>query len=152
MYRRRPDIGGICRVLPPAVIALSALGETPRALHGPGSYFAPQPPLWPDVQLIRDDPRAGAVADLLKDAAAIVMRGNGAVTVGSSLEEALTFAVYLEDAARLELALLPATAAGRPVLEFSADDAAKRAIRSGDLVKRMWQYLCFGDPEWDNLT
>lgn len=149
IYRRRPDVGGICRVTPPSVVALSALGETPRALHGQGSYFAPKPPLWPDVQLVRDDARARAVAELLGSSAAIVMRGNGAVTAGVSIEEALTYAFYLEDAARVEIALLPVPSAGRAALEFTPEEAGKRATHAGGLVDRMWQYLCFGDPEWE---
>lgn len=148
IYKQRPDVGGICRVLPPSVLALSALGKTPRALTGVGAYFAPSPPLWHDPQLIRDDQRAMDVASCLGDQAAIVMRGNGAVTVGASLEEALTMAVYLEDAARFELALLAAPAAGLTPLPFTPDEARKRATKAGGLIERMWHYLCADDPEW----
>ena len=38
IYRNRPEIGGVVRVQPPALMALSAIGETPRALHGLGTY------------------------------------------------------------------------------------------------------------------
>ena len=149
IYRARGDVGGICRIMPPSVMALSALGATPRALHGPGSYFAPAPPLWDDVQLVRDDPRARAVAQRLGDAPAIVLRGNGAVVTGSDIREALALSWYLEDAARLELALLGAAASGREPLEYSAAEAAGRATHAGGLVERMWRFLCFGDPEQD---
>lgn len=149
IYRRRPEIGGVCRVIPPSVVSLSALGETPRALHGPGSYFAPSPPFWPDVQLVREDQRARAVAELMGTSAAIVLRGNGAVTAGASVEEALAYAWYLEDAARVELALLAARVDGRTVLEFTADEAARRATHAGGLIDRMWRYLCSGDLEWE---
>lgn len=148
IYRRRPDVGGICRVQPPSVMALSALGETPRALHGLGAYFAPAPPLWPHVALVRDDAQAQAVAQLLGDARAIVLSGNGAVTAGETLEEAAGLAFFLEDAARIELALLPARSAGLQPREYSPEEVEKRAVRAGALFERMWQYLCFGDPEW----
>ncbi|WP_290438419.1 class II aldolase/adducin family protein [Sphingobium phenoxybenzoativorans] len=148
IYRRRPSIGGICRVQSPAVMALSALGETPRALHGLGTYFAPAPPLWPGVALVRDDAQAVAVAEMMGDAAAIVLSGNGAVIAGETLEEAASLAFFLEDAAKIELALLPARAAGRTPREYTADEVAKRAVRAGALFERMWQFLCFGDPEW----
>src|SRR3546814_4371968 len=62
IYRSRPEIGGVCRFQSPAVIAISALGETPRVRHGPGGYFAPQPPLWSGVALVRDDESARLVA------------------------------------------------------------------------------------------
>lgn len=147
IYRRRPDVAGVCRILPPSVMALSALGKTPRALTGVGTYFAPSPPLWRDPQLVRDDQRAIEVAKMLDDQSAIVMRGNGAVTVGASIEEALTMAVYLEDAARFELSLLAAPSSD--ILEFTEDESKKRATKAGGLVDRMWHYLCAADPEWE---
>jgi HCOMODA/2-hydroxy-3-carboxy-muconic semialdehyde decarboxylase len=148
IYRRRPAVGGICRFQSPAVMALSALGETPRALHGLGTYFAPRPPLWPDVQLVRDDERAIKVVETMGDAAAIVLRGNGAVTAGESLEEAASLAFFLEDAARVELALVSARGSGRGPIEYTPEEAARRATRVGALIERMWHFLCFGDPEW----
>lgn len=148
IYRNRPEVGGICRVQPPALMALSALGETPRALHGLGAYFAPRPPLWPGVALVRDDPQAIAVAEMMGNARAIILSGNGAVIAGDTLEEAAGLSYFLEDAARLELAILPARAAGKHPREYSAEEVEKRAVKAGALFERMWHYLCMGDPEW----
>ena len=148
IYRRRGDIGGVCRFQSPAVMALSALGRTPRTLHGLGAYFAPAPPFWPHTDLVRDDAAAEEVAGMMGDHAAIVLRGNGAVTAAGSREAAASLAFFLEDAARIELALLPATAAGIEPEIYTADEAARRAITDGALFERMWQYLCSGDPEW----
>lgn len=148
IYRRRPAIGGVVRVQSPAVIALSALGLTPRARHGLGTYFAPAPPLWPSVALVRDDGSAAEVVEMMGDAGAIVLAGNGEVLAGDTLEEAAALAFFLEDAARVELALLPARAAGLVPREYSPHEVARRAVRAGGLFERMWQYLCFGDPEW----
>jgi HCOMODA/2-hydroxy-3-carboxy-muconic semialdehyde decarboxylase len=152
IYRSRPDVGGVCRFQSPAVMAMSALGETPHALHGLGAYFAPCPPLWPNVQLVRDDARAVKVADTMGGNAAIVLRGNGAVTAGATIAEAAAFAFYLEDAARIELALLPARAVGRKPREYTADESARRAVKAGALIERMWHFLCFGDPEWQPVN
>lgn len=148
IYRRRPEVGGIARVQPAALMALSALGRTPRALNGSGAYFAPEPPLWLGVTLVRDNTQAEAVAEQLGGASAIVLSGNGAVLAGQTIEEAATLAFYLEDAARIEIALLPATSAGARPREYSTAESAQRATRAGALFERMWQYLCFGDPEW----
>jgi HCOMODA/2-hydroxy-3-carboxy-muconic semialdehyde decarboxylase len=148
IYRRRADVGGICRVQPPSIMALSALGETPRALHGLGTYFAPAPPLWPGVALVRDDEQAAAVADMMGSDRAIVLSGNGAVIAGNTLEEAAGLSYFLEDAARIELALLPARAAGLSPREYTPAEVETRAVKAGALFERMWQYLCFGDPEW----
>ncbi len=148
IYHRRPEVGGVCRFLSPSVVALSALGETPRVLHGHGSYFAPAAPLWPDVQLIRDDERATKLVETMGDSAAVVMRGNGAVTAGETIEEAAAFAFFLEDAARIEIALLGAGPAGRRPLEYSAEEATRRSTKAGGIIERMWRFLCDGDPEW----
>ena len=148
IYRLRPKIGGICRFQSPCVIALSSLGETPHALHGQGTYFAPAPPLWPGVALIRDDEAAREVAQLMGNSAAIVLSGNGSVTAGETLEEAAAFAFFLEDAARVELLALSAVAAGQIPRRYSPAEVDARAVKAGGIFERMWQFLCFGDPEW----
>ena len=63
-------------------------------LHGLGAYFAPEPPLWEDPMLVRDVERANAVAEKLGDARAIVLAGNGAVTVGTEVRQAAAPRVF----------------------------------------------------------
>ncbi len=144
IYRRRPDVQAIARFQSPAVMALSVLGRTPRARHGFGAYFAPAPPFHPDPGLLRDDARAAALAARLGDARAVVMRGNGAITVGASPQEAVAMAWYLEDAARVELAVLATGLAGE---EYTPAQARDRAVTSGRLIERMWDWLTASDPE-----
>ncbi len=143
IYRLRGDVGGIARFQSPNLTALSALGRTPRARHGFGAYFAPGPPLYADPRLVRNQASAQALARQLGSARGIVMRGNGAVTVGASIEEAVAMAWYLEDAARVELAVL---GTGFEGLEFTPAEAADRAITQGGLIERMWDWLTAGDP------
>jgi len=81
---------------------------------------------------------------LLGSARAIVMRGNGAVTVGATLAEAVALAWYLEDAARIELAVL---STGLEAQVFTAAEAHDRAIDTGRLLERMWQWMTAHDPE-----
>ncbi len=144
IYRARPDVGGICRVQPPEVMTLSALGRTPRALHGLGAYFHPAPPLWADPLLVRDDEAAAGVADRLGQARAVVLRGNGAVVVGGSLPQAAALAFFLEDAARVELGVLRT---GLEPLVYDDAQAAARAVATGGLYERMWAWASLGDPE-----
>ncbi|MNT70039.1 hypothetical protein D3C72_2083940 [compost metagenome] len=76
----------------------------------------------------------------------MVMRGNGAVVAASSLEEAVVLSWYLEDAARVELQLLMAGLGSEaPVL--TPEQAMQRAVRTGGIIERMWDYLTTGDPE-----
>lgn len=146
IYRRRPDVQAVCRVLPPNVLALSALGRAPKARHGFGAYFHPQVRLWDNPALLRSDENAAAVADTLGDAPAVVMRGNGAVTAAASVEQAVTLAWFLEDAARVELAALAAGLA-ESAATLTAEQAQARATWAGGVAERMWACLTAGDEE-----
>jgi HCOMODA/2-hydroxy-3-carboxy-muconic semialdehyde decarboxylase len=108
VYRARPDINGICRIQPAAVMALSVLGRVPRMLHGFSAYFSPGVSFFDSPVLVRDDDTAAQVSSALGNAAAIVLRGNGALVVANDLRKAVCLAWYLEDAARLELSILAA--------------------------------------------
>jgi len=144
IYRRRPDVGGIVRSMPPRAMSLSALGRTPRMLHGMGAYFSPSIPLWNDPQLIRSDESAEQMAELFGMGCAVVMRGNGTVVAADSVQDAVVLTWYLEDSARIELDCL---AAADEVIVLTETEAKTRATRSGRIFERMWDYLTHGDPE-----
>jgi HCOMODA/2-hydroxy-3-carboxy-muconic semialdehyde decarboxylase len=150
IYQRRRDIRAVARTMPAKLMALSTLRRTPRVLHGQGSYFAPGVPLWDDPQLVRSDEQARAVIATMGESAAVVMRGNGVVVAADSLEAVAALTWYLEDAARIELDVLP-LAQSLPAAEFSEAEARARATRSGRIIERMWEYLAAGDPEWSDL-
>lgn len=140
IYRRRPAVGAICRFMSPQVMALAAMGKTPRARHGFGAYFYPQPPMWQDPQLVRNDNSALAVAETLGSAPAIVVGVNGAVTAATDMPRALTLAWFLEDAARVELAVR--AAGGEAHASFADAEAARqRATWEGRIAERMWEVL-----------
>lgn len=145
IYRQRHDVWGIARFQSPNITALSSLGLSPKARHGFGAYFAPSPPLYSNPQLVRELTSAQALAVHLGSARAIVMRGNGAITASTSIEEAVVMAWYLEDAARVELAVLAASRCEG--LELTPSEAHDRAVTSGRIVERMWDWLTAGDPE-----
>jgi HCOMODA/2-hydroxy-3-carboxy-muconic semialdehyde decarboxylase len=142
IYRQRRDVSGIVRFQSPNLTALSTLGLTPKARHGFGAYFAPSAPLHADPRLVRDSASAAALVEELGSARAIVMRGNGAVSVGNTLEEAVVMAWYLEDSARVELAVLGTGLDGQVLTPAEAQD---RAVTSGRIVERMWDWLTRGD-------
>lgn len=144
IYKIRSDVRGICRIMPPSLMALSTQRITPRPRHGIGAYFAPSPPLWEDPRLLRDDASAAALAQKLDDAPAIVMRGNGAITVADSLEKAVTLAWFLEDAARVEV-VVRSTGADPDSGLLDADEVKARQVFSGGVVERMWAYLTAAD-------
>jgi HCOMODA/2-hydroxy-3-carboxy-muconic semialdehyde decarboxylase len=148
IYRRRPEVNAVCRVLPPQLMALSAMGLVPQVRHGFAAFFHPAPPLWDDPSLLRDDESAAAVAQTLGQAPAVVLRGNGAVTVAEDIKRAVTLACYLEDAARIELAVL-ATGREETAPRLTPEQASRRATWAGLPAERMWDLLTHDDPEQD---
>lgn len=145
VYRLRSDVNAIVRFISPQVMALSALGRTPRPRHGFGAYFSPQVPFWPDSGLVRNDPAAEGVARAMGAAPGIVVSVNGAVVGGADAAQALALAVFLEDAARVELTALQ-TGCGE--LEgLNGEQCRARATWAGQVAERMWAYWTDGDPE-----
>jgi HCOMODA/2-hydroxy-3-carboxy-muconic semialdehyde decarboxylase len=146
IYKRRPDVNGIARTFLRDVMTLSTFQRTPKARIGFASYFAPCPPLWDDPLLLRDDAAAKKFAETLGNARAIVMRGNGCVLTGATVEEAIVMAFFLEEAAKTELAVM-ASGNEEASVVYSSEQAAARAVSSGRIFERMWDYLTNGDPE-----
>jgi len=144
IYRARLDLGAVCRVQPPATMALSVLARTPRALHGFSSYYAGGIPLFDSPALVRDDATATRLANVMGAAHAVVMRGNGAAVAAGDLRTAVCLAWCLEDSARLELSVL---AAGLEPVPLTPHEVAQRATWHGGLADRMWAFLTDGDAE-----
>lgn len=143
IYARRCDVAAVCRIMPPVLMALSTQGLVPLPRHGIGAYFS-ELSLWPDPRLLRDDVAAGKLAEMLGDAPAIVMRGNGAVVVGETMQKAATLAWFLEDAARIEREV---RAMGFDPTKGLLDPAETlaRQVWSGQVAERMWDWLTRND-------
>ncbi|MGB1905689.1 MAG: class II aldolase/adducin family protein [Spongiibacter sp.] len=146
LYQRRADVGAIGRMMPPSIMALSTQGLTPMCRHGIGAYFANDIPLWHDPRLLRNDAAASALAELMGDRPALVMRGNGAVVAAASLEEMLTYSWFLEDSARIELQIRAAAFDPREGL-LNTEEIRDRQVRTPDVFRRMWLHLTHDDPE-----
>lgn len=150
LYARRPEVGAVCRIMPPQVGLLGLLRRTPLPRHGFGAYFAPGPALWEDPRLLRDDAAAAGLADRLGNGKALVMRANGAVVVGADLVEAVALSWFLEEAARVEVGLMQMGQDGAHTL-LDADETLARQVTAGRVYERMWEYLSHGDPEAQTL-
>lgn len=151
IYARRTDINAVVRSMPSSVMALGTARLVPQPRHGFGSYFASGVALWDDPQLIRSDIRAAAIAELLGAGNAMVMRGNGAIVCAESIEKAVVLTWYLEDAAKLELAVRSAGFESTSVI-FTPEECAERATSTGLIFERMWEHLSAGDAELDSLA
>ena len=135
VYRRRPDVQAICRTHSPMVQALSALGQPIRPVHGFGAFLKTVP-IFMTAFLFTTPQLGDALAETLGDAEAVVMRGNGAITVGKSIQEVVAKAVWLEDSARIQVY---ARALGEAIY-FTQDEIAIRTNVGYDVWRRAWEY------------
>jgi ribulose-5-phosphate 4-epimerase/fuculose-1-phosphate aldolase len=135
--RRRPDVGAICRAQPPVATALASAGVPIMALHGQGAFVGPQVPVFDDAVLVRDQSRAEALAERLGQAPALLLRGNGAVTVGTDIGEAVARMCVLEASAQMNSV---AAAAGTPAPLSDDEQAAWRAVAT-EILGRIWRDL-----------
>ena len=83
IYRARPDVGAAVRAQPESAFAASAIATELVPLHGQASWLGRRIPVHGSARLLRDRDRAEAAADTLADADAVLLRGNGALTVGA---------------------------------------------------------------------
>ncbi|MEV4381115.1 class II aldolase/adducin family protein [Streptosporangium sp. NPDC049644] len=135
--RARPGVRAICRAQPPTATALASAGVPILPLHGQGAFLGPEVPVFDDATLVRDRARGRALAERLGAAPAVIMRGNGAVTVGESAGQAVALMWVLEASARMNAT---AAASGTPTPLTPAEQESWRAVRS-ELSNRIWSYL-----------
>jgi HCOMODA/2-hydroxy-3-carboxy-muconic semialdehyde decarboxylase len=140
IYARRADVQAICRIMPPALMALSTQKIIPQPRHGIGAYFHPGPAFWDDPRLLRDDESALALAEALGDNNAIIMRGNGAIVLAEGLEKAVSLSWFLEDSARVERDVRSMGSAPETGL-LTPEEIIARQVFAGGVVERMWAWL-----------
>jgi HCOMODA/2-hydroxy-3-carboxy-muconic semialdehyde decarboxylase len=98
--------------------------------------------------LLRNDEAAAGVAETLGDARAIVLRGNGVVVTGATIEETTAMVFYLEQGTKAVLAVLACSGHpdADPVIP-TPEQAEARNAGAGRINERTWDYLTDSDPE-----
>jgi len=145
LYRSDPELGAVCRAQPPAPLALAAVAAELPALHGQGALLGAAVPVFDDARLVRERGRAEALAALLAEhpqsaghgARALIMRGNGALTVAETPGRAVARMALLERSAHLYLA---AAAAGDP-RPLRPEEIEFWQATGGELLDRLWAHL-----------
>jgi HCOMODA/2-hydroxy-3-carboxy-muconic semialdehyde decarboxylase len=137
IYKTRPDVGGICRAQPPISTAVISAGVPIRPLHGQGAFLGEEVPVYDDARLIRGREAGEALAEDLGNAGGIVMRGNGAVTVGTSVGAAAARMWVLERSAEMNQM---AASAGTP-RPMGEEEFAYWESVSEEILERIWSYL-----------
>jgi len=137
IYRRRPEVGAICRGQPASPLAVAAVADELPALLGQGAIAGAPVPIYPDSRLVRDRERALDLAAALGDAPSLIMRGNGALSTASTPGRAMARLYLLERSADTWLRAA-AVADPRPL---SPEEAAAWQSAGEELLERLWHHL-----------
>ncbi|MEU3980616.1 class II aldolase/adducin family protein [Streptomyces sp. NPDC026672] len=137
----RPDVGGICRAQPFYATAAAVAGIPIRPLHGQGALLGGITPVFEEPRLVRDPETASALAGTLGPAHSLVMRGNGAITVGRTVGEAVARMWVLEESARLALATASATVSTAPPTPLTSPERHAWEAAGTELLDRIWNHL-----------
>jgi ribulose-5-phosphate 4-epimerase/fuculose-1-phosphate aldolase len=101
IFKARPDANAAVHCHASMCVALS-LAETPIDwVHMQSARFKGGTPIFPRPIYILDESEGAELARTLGNAAAIMIKGHGIVTVGASIDEACINALYMERTAKI---------------------------------------------------
>ena len=96
IYAARPDVNSVIHCHPKFATCFSIAGVEIKPVYHRAAFFYPSVPIW-DYPGQVDKPELGEqIAKALGDRPAVLLRGHGAVTVGTSLEECVSVCAILE--------------------------------------------------------
>jgi ribulose-5-phosphate 4-epimerase/fuculose-1-phosphate aldolase len=102
IYRQEPTVQSVVHVHPRFTVLLTTLGITPRPMCQEGHDVVRKPlPVYPHTKTVVTDDEGTEVANLVRGVPAVLLKGHGATTVGSSLEQTVMRMLHLEEQARM---------------------------------------------------
>ena len=139
IFNARPEVKAITRIHARTANIFSVTDTPLEAVHNHGSFFSGGVPVHRTIDLISTRELGEGAAAALGDAAAVLLQGNGQVTVGRTIPEAVMMAIYLEEAAQI---LYGAMQVGTP--RFLPGEAAgsrqEEALPPPDM-ERAWNFF-----------
>jgi len=139
IMKAKPKVNAITRTHARVANMFSVTDRKLEPVHNHGSFFAGGVPVFPKPDLISTQTLGEEVADTIGDKPAALLRGNGQVTVGRTIPEAVMMAIYLEEAAEI---LYGALQIGTPI-PLTADESSKRQVEALPPVdmERAWNFF-----------
>jgi ribulose-5-phosphate 4-epimerase/fuculose-1-phosphate aldolase len=139
IMKAKPEINAITRIHARVANIFSVTGRKLEPVHNHGSFFVGGVPVFQKPDLITSQTLGEEVAQALGGRPAVLLRGNGQVTVGRTIAEAVMMAIYLEEAAEI---LYGALQIGTPIPLTSSESAQRQveALPPVDL-ERAWNFF-----------
>jgi len=136
LYRARPDVAAIARAQPASAFAAAATTTALVPWHGQAAWLGASVPVHDSATLLRTPELAERAARRLGPGEALLLRGNGAVTLGATPGLAVARMWLLSAACEVYLA-----ARGGLVTPLSAEEIASWRAVGDELLPRLWQHL-----------
>lgn len=144
IYRARPDVGAVVHSHSPAVIPFGVSTVPLRPVLHMAGFLAPRVPVFEARDtlgsgsdlLVRSANSGAALAEVLGEAAVVLMRGHGSTSVAASLPEVVYRAIYTEVNARVQ-----AEAERLGACTYLTDEEAAATVATNTpQIGRAWQY------------
>jgi len=139
IMKAKPGVNAITRIHARFANMFSVTDRKLEPVHNHGSFFASGVPVFHKPDLITTQKLGEDVAHALGAGPAVLLRGNGQITVGRTIPEAVMMAIYLEEAAEV---LYGALQIGTPIPLTSAESARRQveALPPVDM-ERAWNFF-----------
>jgi HCOMODA/2-hydroxy-3-carboxy-muconic semialdehyde decarboxylase len=137
LYRLRPDAQSIARAQPASAFAAAATSTRLTPVHGQAAWLGESVPVHDSAHLLRSADLAQRAAGALRAGEALLLRGNGALTLGATPGIAVARMWLLAAACETWNA---ARAAG-PVTPLTAQEIGSWRAVADELLPRLWQHL-----------
>ena len=102
IFKARPDVNAAVHSHAPMCVALSLADQPVSCVHMQSFRFGEGVPIYPKPIYILDEAEGADLAHALGEAAGIMIKGHGIVTVGKTVDEACMNALYMERTAKIQ--------------------------------------------------
>lgn len=145
IYRARPDVGAVVHTHASSLLPFSLVPDGLKAVSHMAGFLVHGAPIF-EVRdifgaetdlLVRNESLGASLAECLGDAAVCLMRGHGAVVVGTTLPQAVHRAVFTVMNARAQREALQISPA---ITTLSFEEGVAAAASNDTQIERAWDF------------
>jgi ribulose-5-phosphate 4-epimerase/fuculose-1-phosphate aldolase len=141
IYRKRPDVGAICRFHSEMASVFGGLNRSVKVIHALGYVLGPEIRVLDSSDIRHTADVTDKMGKLIADSCGVIFRGNGAATFGTNIIDACVRAMFFEESARIQY---KASLIGTPVYLSAAEMNRRNEIYwdmpEYDVYGRAWEY------------